>query len=459
MARTILIVDDDDEIRASLSDALTSAEVRVESVSDAESALGVIRRQAPDLVLSDVRMPGMTGIELLAQIREIDPEIAVVLMTAFDDLATVTTGMREGATEFLVKPIDLTKLRSVVAQIFEDREVRSGEETENFDTAVSTGRSAPSTPLDNLTLIGHDSKMVAIFKTIGQVAGTRASVVIRGESGTGKELIARAIHAASPWSSEPFVAVNCTALPASLLESELFGHVKGAFTGAAANRKGRFAMAGKGTLFLDEIGDTTPDFQSKMLRVLQERSYYPVGADRPESTEARVLTATHRDLEEMIRDGSFREDLYYRLRVVEIVVPPLRQRPSDISELSDHLVRKAAKNLSKPMPKLSEEALSALAAHTWPGNVRELENCLTRAVVMAPGGVIRAEHLALDARSTPAQARLVSLDQVECDHVAVVLSSVGGNRSHAADILGISRPRLRRLIQKYGLAGSVDDDE
>jgi DNA-binding NtrC family response regulator len=456
--RTILIVDDDEEIRASLSDALSSGQTRVETAPNAETALTSIADRAPDLVLSDVRMPGTDGITLLGRIRDADPHLPVILMTAFDDLATVTTGMREGATEFLVKPIDLDRLRTVIARTLEDRSLRDADRETHDRTREQKGAPVPASGLDSLTLIGHDPKMVAIFKSIGQVAGTRTSVVIRGESGTGKELVARAIHTASPWAGEPFVAVNCTALPASLLESELFGHVKGAFTGAATDRKGRFALAGNGTLFLDEIGDTTPDFQSKLLRVLQERSYYPVGGDRPLAANARVLAATHRNLEEMVGEGTFREDLYYRLRVVEIVVPPLRERRGDIPELAAHLVHKAAASFSRTPPALSEDALGALQAHSWPGNVRELENCLTRSVVMAPGGVIRREHLALDERSVSADARLVTLDQVEHEHVAAVLSSVGGNRSHAADILGISRPRLRRLIQKYQLEGDVDEE-
>jgi transcriptional regulator with GAF, ATPase, and Fis domain len=294
--------------------------------------------------------------------------------------------------------------------------------------------------------------MVEIFKVIGQVSAARTNVVIRGESGTGKELIARAIHFSSPYVGEPFVPVNCTALPSTLLESELFGHVRGSFTGASSDRRGRFALAGKGTIFLDEIGDTSLDFQSKLLRVLQEHEYYPVGAERPERTEARVIAATHGDLERMVEEDQFREDLYYRLRVVEIVVPPLRDRRSDIPQLAEHLVRKASGAVGRSAPVLSPEALDSLEGHSWPGNVRELENCLTRAVVLATGDVIRPEHLALGAPAAEPRRRLAKLEEIERDHVAYVLEAMRGNKSRAADVLGISRPRLVRLIKKYGLA-------
>jgi two-component system, NtrC family, response regulator HydG len=297
--------------------------------------------------------------------------------------------------------------------------------------------------------------MVEIFKLIGQLAGSRATVVIRGESGTGKELIARAIHRSSPASAEPFVAVNCTSLPATLLESELFGHVRGSFTGATGDRRGRFALAGRGTIFLDEIGDTTPDFQAKLLRVLQEREYYPVGAERPERTEARVLAATHRDLEAMVEADTFRKDLYYRLSVVEIRVPPLRERRGDIPLLARALVARASDASGRPAPDLAPEALEALVAHDWPGNVRELENCLVRASVLATGDVIRPQHLALDAAgrpgAPPGAPRLRPLDDVVAEHVAHVLAAVGGNRTRAAEVLDVSRPRLRRIIEKHGL--------
>ena len=442
MSRSILIVDDDPAVRTSVSEALAGTATDLRAAADAEGALHLLAQQPADLLLTDVRMPGMDGVALLRLVRERAPGTAVVLMSAYDDLPTVAGAMRDGAADFLAKPLDLHQLRHVVARIFADR---------------LTGESRPeipagAEPAPPPALVGRDSRMLEIYKLVGQVAASPTTVVIRGESGTGKELIARAIHANSPDHDQPFVAVNCTALPSTLLESELFGHVRGAFTGAVSSRRGRFALAGRGTVFLDEIGDTTLEFQSKLLRVLQEHEYYPVGAEQPERTEARVIAATHRDLERMAADGAFREDLYYRLRVVEIRVPPLRERMSDLPLLAEHLVCRAGRALDRPAPVLTDDALEALRTYTWPGNVRELENCLTRAVVLAPAGVIHREHLAIGAAvPEPGAASLVSLSMVERDHVARVLAATGGHKARAAQILGVSRPRLDRLLRKYGL--------
>ena len=316
MTRRVLVVDDDPTIRASLSEALGADGFQVTIADSGEAALGMLQQASPDVVLSDVRMDGMDGLALLRLLRERAASVDVVMMTAFDDMPTIATAMRDGAAEFLTKPLDLHEVRAVLKRVFEDR--RSRQRAKNGHAEVQ----APS--IDGL--VGRTPQMIAIYKLIGQTAGTRATVLIRGESGTGKELVARAIHGHAAASDQPFVAVNCAAIPATLLESELFGHVRGAFTGAVATRRGRFAQAGTGTIFLDEIGDTSLDFQSKLLRVLQDREFQPVGAERGERTEARVIAATHQDLERMIGERRFREDLYYRLRVVEIVIPPLRER-------------------------------------------------------------------------------------------------------------------------------------
>jgi len=383
-------------------------------------------------------MPGMDGLTLLRLLGERVPEVDVVMMTAYDDLPTVAAAMHAGAVDFLVKPLDLHHLRRLLERILEDRATR--------DRLAPAGREQQPA-----RLVGRDPAMIGIFKVVGQLAGTRTNVVIRGESGTGKELIAREIHLSSPYAAEPFVAVNCTALPKNLLESELFGHTKGSFTGASSDRKGRFALAGKGTIFLDEIGDTSSEFQAKLLRVLQEHEYYPVGAERAERSEARVIAATHRDLEQMVATGRFREDLYYRLRVVEIAVPPLRDRMGDVPLLAETLLAKAVGEAGRVGLVLAPEAAAALLAYTWPGNVRELENCITRAVVTATGDVIRTEHLALGPPLREARARLTTLDAVEREHVAHVLHVVRGHKARTAEILGISRPRLDRLIKKYDL--------
>jgi DNA-binding NtrC family response regulator len=446
MKRSLLIVDDDPRVRTALVSALTDDNTTVRAVEDAECALAALDEGPIGVVLSDVKMPGMSGLELLRMLKERAPDLDVVLMTAYDDLPTVAEAMREGAADFLVKPLDLHQLRTLLDRVFEDRQARKRIKAGKADTDDSGAAHR---------LVGRDSQMVEIFKLVGQVSASRTNVVIRGESGTGKELIARSIHDASPWADEPFVAVNCTALPATLLESELFGHVRGSFTGATSDRKGRFAIAGRGTIFLDEIGDTPPEFQAKLLRVLQEHEYYPVGADHAERTEARVIAATHRDLEKLVATGQFREDLYYRLRVVEIRVPPLRERMGDVPLLADFLLRKAAAATGSRPLQLDPETIEVLMSHEWPGNVRELENTLTRAAVIATGDVIRPEHIEVGAAVDSEPPRLISLEETEREHVARVLEATDGHKSRTAEILGISRPRLDRMIERYGLGPLV----
>jgi DNA-binding NtrC family response regulator len=384
-------------------------------------------------------MPGLDGIELLRTIRERAPGVDVVLMTAYDDMPTVVSAMREGAADFLSKPINLHELRQVLGRVLEDRRTRERAKRKEEDEAAPYGLER---------LVGRDPKMIAIYKLIGQLTTNRANVLIRGETGTGKELIARAIHYDSPDSTEPFLPINCTAIPATLLESELFGHVRGAFTGAVSDRRGRFALAGRGTIMLDEIGDTSPEFQTKLLRVLEDHEYYPVGAERAVTTEARVIAATHRDLEALMSEGVFREDLYYRLRVVQIDVPPLRDRLSDLPRLTEHLLAHAAQELHLKPPLISPPAMDALLRHDWPGNVRELENTLTRALVLTTGDVIRPEHLAPPGRRETVD-ELAPLRDVERSHVERVLHATQGNKTRAAEILEISRPRLNRLLQRH----------
>jgi DNA-binding NtrC family response regulator len=443
MSGSLLVVDDDAVVREALVEALVEAGYDVRAADDGARAVALLAERAPDVVLSDVRMPGMDGLALLALLRERAPDIPVLLMTAFDDMPTVVAAMREGATDFLVKPLDLHELRSRVARAIDDRRAR--------ERAARDRRGEEETPPNLADLVGRDPRMIEIYKLVGQVAATRANVLIRGESGTGKELIARAIHDHSREAGEPFVPINCTAVPATLLESELFGHVRGAFTGAQGDRRGKFALAGRGAIFLDEIGDTSADFQTKLLRVLQERQFYPVGADKPERTDARVIAATHRDLEAMVAAGQFRADLYYRLRVVEIVVPPLRERARDLPLLAATLVRRAAAAVGRPEPVLAPDAVAALARHVWPGNVRELENCLTRAVVVASGDVIRAEHLVLGGAAPDGPARLGTLVELEREHVLRVLAATRGHKARAAQILGISRPRLDRILARHDI--------
>jgi len=440
--RRILVVDDDPTVRDSLREVLADEENEVHTAASAEDALAVLDETRPDVVLSDVRMPGLNGIELLRILRQQAPWTDVVIMTAYDDMPTTVAAMREGAFDFLPKPLDLHDLREVLDRLFEDRRTRERQQRAVEDAASRY-------QLDQL--VGHDPKMIEIYKLVGQLAANRASALIRGETGTGKELIARAIHFNSPDASEPFVPVNCTTLPTSLLESESFGHVRGAFTGAVSDRRGRFSLAGRGTIFLDEIGDTSLEFQAKLLRVLEDHEFHRVGSERAERTEARVIAATHRNLEAKIGRGDFREDLYYRLRVVEITVPPLRDRVGDLPMLAEHLVRRAAEELHRAPPVLSEDTLKTLLAHDWPGNVRELQNALTRAVVVCTGDVIRPQHLTLSAGPVEPEPDLVTLAEMERQHVVRVLAATEGHKSRAADILGVSRPRLNRLMEKHGL--------
>jgi len=441
MSLRVLIVDDDPTIRTSLVEALAGDAADARAAASAEAALAMLGEATPDVVLSDVRMPGLDGLELLRLLRDRLPSADVIIMSAYDDMPTVVAAMREGASDFLPKPLDLHDLRRVLRRVVEDRRIRerARRAAEDHASRFQLGQ-----------LVGHDPRMIGIYKRVGQLAANRTTVLIRGETGTGKELIARAIHFNSADAAEPFIPVNCTALPTALLESELFGHKRGAFTGAVADRRGRFALAGSGTIFLDEIGDTSPEFQAKLLRVLEDREFYPVGSEAPERTDARVVAATHRGLEELVAAGRFREDLYYRLRVVEICVPPLRDRLGDLELLAEHLVRMIAEDLHRETPVLSKDLVEAMMAHDWPGNVRELENAITRAVVLATGAVLRPEHLALSEAGAPVLEPL-SLEEVERRHIARTLESTGGHKTRTARILGVSRPRLNRLIEKYGL--------
>jgi DNA-binding NtrC family response regulator len=450
MKERILVVDDDASIRETFAHHLGDGGLQVTTAPDAERALSQLAAVDPALVITDVRMPGMSGLELLDRIKASRPDIDVVVITAHEDMSTAIGAMKAGAYDYLVKPLDLDHIDLVIGRCLRDRAVRAKAERLAAEAAE---------PFAIERLVGRHPAMIATYKLIGQVTDSRAPVLVRGETGTGKELIARAIHFNSKAAEEPFVALNCTAVAETLLESELFGHVRGAFTGAVSDRRGRFELAGRGTLFLDEIGDTSPAFQAKLLRVLQEHEFIPVGGEKVRRTEARVIAATNRDLEALVREGRFREDLYYRLRVVEIRVPPLRERRDDIPLLARHFAERMSREMHLGTVTVSPAALAAVGAYDWPGNVRELENTMARAMVVARGGVIGAEHLSLgvagpsaldgDAASTPADD---SLDAMERVHVERVLRKTGGNKRQAAQRLGVSRPTLDRLIERHGLA-------
>ncbi len=445
MVPRILIVDDDRSIRRTLEKFLIGEGYEVTTAADAPSAIAA--SAGPDLMLLDLGLPGGSGFDVLAALGEQRP--TVVVITARDDMQSTVKAIQLGAYEYLVKPIDIDRLRAVVQAALASRESRA--------QLVEL----PTRDAQAGEILGKSPVIRDIWKQIGSVSTTRAPVLISGESGTGKELVARAVHNASHPEERPFVAVSCTALAPGVLESELFGHVKGAFTGAIADRPGRFELAGKGTLFLDEIAEIPLELQAKLLRVLQERTFERVGDAKTHTLEARVIAASHRDLGQMVAKGTFREDLYYRLRVVEIHVPPLRERASDIGILVEGLLAKIAIDLAKPIRYVTPAALARLGSYAWPGNVRELENTLTRAVVLAKTDVLDETLLQLGQATMLAANEpdeLGTLRELERRHIIRVLASTEWNKRRACAILDISRPTLDRKIEEYGLRAEKKDD-
>jgi DNA-binding NtrC family response regulator len=441
----IMVVEDDAGHRAALERHLGRTGYDVLACETAEQALSRFSAFDPHLVISDIRMPGMSGFDLLRTLLERAPGTKIVLATAYDDMQMAVDAMKQGACDFLMKPLDLDDLDDTVARAL------------SLTPSHGTDPLAGDSTLPSNSLIGRDPRMVAIYKIVGKVAGTDAPVLIRGETGTGKELVAKTIHQNSKRKDGPFISVNCAALPEQLLESELFGHLKGSFTGATGDRRGRFELASSGTIFLDEIGDTSAAFQSKLLRVLQEKEFYPVGGEQPRCTDARVIAATHRNIEEMTHTGEFRQDLYFRLRVVELQVPPLRHRRGDIPRLARHLAVKAAMNIGRPAPIITDTAMAALLNYDWPGNVRELENAIMRAVVLAQNNVLTEEQFEEESsvvlQDLPPELEdgLRTLADMERAYVQHVLAQTGGHKSKTAEILKVSRGRLDRIIEKHGL--------
>jgi len=446
----ILIVDDDRSIRRTLEKFLGGEGYEVTTAQDAPGAIAAVNANVPattpiDLMLLDLGLPGGSGFDVLNALGDRQDAPTVVVVTARDDMQSTVKAIQLGAYEYLVKPVDIDRLGSVVKSALASREAR-GELVELASRGSEVG-----------DILGKSASIRDVWKQIGAVSTTRAPVLIRGESGTGKELVAKAIHNASTDRDRPFVAVNCTALAPGVLESELFGHVKGAFTGAVADRPGRFELAGKGTIFLDEIAEIPLDLQAKLLRVLQERTFERVGDAKPMPLDARVIAATHRDLSAMVKAGTFREDLYYRLRVVEIHLPPLRERASDIPILVEGLLAKINRDLDKDVRFVTPAALAKLSSYAWPGNVRELENTLTRALVLAKSDVLDETLLPLGDRTAPqsfdadGEGALTTLREIERRHIARVLAHTEWNKRRACAILDISRPTLDRKIDEYGL--------
>jgi len=446
--RVILIVDDEETQRKVLAGFLRKRGFEAVQAASAEAAVAEASSRTIDLVLTDLRMPGRTGIDLVDDLRRVNPEVPVIVMTAFGTVATAVEAMKRGAADYLTKPIDLDELEVLIARTLERRALVS-ENAELRRQVESRYR------LEGLETA--NARMQEAINVAARAAESRATILIRGESGTGKELLARAIHYASPRARRPLVAVNVAALPETLLESELFGHERGAFTGADRERRGRFELADGGTLFLDEIGDLPRSLQVKLLRVLQEQTVERVGASRAITVDVRIIAATHRDLEALIRAGEFREDLYYRLNVVSIDLPPLRDRREDVPLLVDHFLRRFAGERTPPVTAVSREALDLLLKYPYPGNVRELENLIHRAVVLARGPLVTTADLpapvADAAPETDADAGtfVERVTRLERQLIVDALGRAGGVQTQAARLLGMSERHLRYKLKKYGL--------
>ncbi len=444
--RLILVVDDEEHQRKVLGGFLRKRGFGVDAAGGADEALRAVSSRAVDLVLTDLRMPGRDGVQLLDAIHGINPELPVIVMTAYGTVASAVDAMKRGAADYLTKPIDLDELELLVARTLERRALVSENETlrEQLESRYRLKGLETS-----------NGRMAEAINLAARAAASRATILIRGESGTGKELLARAIHYASPRHKGPLVAVNVAALPETLLESELFGHERGAFTGADRERRGRFELADGGTLFLDEIGDLPKGTQVKLLRVLQEQAFERLGASRTIEVDVRVIAATHRDLEAMVKSGQFRDDLYYRLDVVSVTIPPLRERREDIPLLVDHFLRSlAGEGQGK---QVSREAMDLLLKHDYPGNVRELENLIHRAVVLARGSVIATGDLPLPLgllASEEAEESAAFTEKVaafERGLIREALAQAGGIQTRAARALGMTERHLRYKLQKYGL--------
>ncbi len=427
---------------------------KVRAAENGRRAMELLRAEPAELIVSDVKMPDMGGIELLRAARELLPDVALVLMTAFATVETAREAFKLGADDFIQKPFDIDELKLIVVKALEKQTLVK--ENQAFKRAQhDRGK------LGNI--IGRSERMQAVYQMIETVSEVSSTVLVTGESGTGKELAARAIHDLSPRREKPFVSINCGAFTETLLESELFGYVKGAFTGATANRKGLFEASHKGTIFLDEIGEMSPAMQVKLLRVLQERKVRPVGAHEELDVDTRVIAATNRDLPSMVKDTSFREDLYYRVSVIPIELPPLRERSEDIAELADHFTKKFCAQQGRNVT-LNEQALRLLEAYSWPGNVRELEHTIERAVALERTSEIQPDRLpaqithynparvAADSALPEEGINIVAhIDQLEKTYVLEALRRTGGNQTRAAELLHLSVRSLRHLLDKHGI--------
>jgi DNA-binding NtrC family response regulator len=445
MKQRVLVVEDEEKLRRVVQLQLQSSGFDVDQAGNAEEGLRAADRA--DLIITDLKLPGMDGLELLSNLRRQNSQTPVIVMTAFGTVETAVNAMKSGAADFLLKPFSLDHLMTVVQKALEVRALRDENKKLREELGVRY-------ELHNM--IGRSPGMQDVFATVARVAPTRATVLLAGESGVGKDMIARAIHFHSPRREKPFVKINCTALPENLMESELFGYEKGAFTGAAASKPGKFEQADTGTVFLDEIGDVPPAVQVKLLRVLQERELERLGSNKTRHIDVRVIAATNVDLRVALENGTFREDLYYRLNVLPINIPPLRQRKEDIPYLADHFVRKVGSDMGRNCA-VTDDAMEKLVSYGWPGNVRELENVIERSLVLCGGSTLSADDIKLDtmrARTPPGSGFLpdgMNLDQYEQSIIREALRRANGNKSQAARLLGITRNALRYRLSQMGL--------
>ncbi len=451
MDYTILVVEDEPVQLESLAGFLTKQGYRVLKAATPENALATVRENAVDIVLSDFKMPRMSGVELLEAIKEINPSIQVIIMTAYGTVESAIDAMKLGAADYITKPIDLYRLQVLIRNIVERKQLVS--ENRLLRQQLSERFSVEG-------IISESSEMGRVLNIAGRVADSNASVLITGETGTGKELIAKSVHFSGSRHDKPFVAVNCAALPDNLLESELFGHEKGAYTGADRQRKGRFETADGGTLFIDEVGEIPLSLQVKLLRVLQEKTFERIGSSIPLKANARIVAATNRDLEAMVRDGTFRQDLFYRLNVVSIRIPPLRDRREDIPPLAEVFVRRFASENNKRIAGISREAMDTLMKYSYPGNVRELENIIQQSVVLSRGETIMVNdlpvrlHEDIQNAGSSQSGRASFTEKVEAFERSLILDALreaGQVQTRAAELLGISERHLRYKLKKYGM--------
>jgi len=456
MKPSILIVDDDEVMQQTLSDVLKKKGYEIFSVGAGNGALSIIKKNIIDLVLLDMRLPDVDGIEVLKKIKEFDTEILVIMMTAYSDVQTAVSAMKSGAYHYINKPFELEELKLLIEK---------GLETKSLINEVRRLHRQQKEEFQNSHIHGVSPQIQYVKELIGMISKThKTSVLIQGESGTGKELAANAIHYNSKRGNKPLMKINCSAIPDSLLESELFGYEKGAFTDAKNTKKGLFELADGGTVFLDEIGDMKPFLQSKILRVLENQTFMRVGGERELRVDVRIIAATNKNLEALVREGSFRKDLYYRLKVMVIEMPPLRERVEDILLLSNLFIEENNREHNKSIRGFSEEAKKLLTQYHWPGNVRELKNVIERAMILTDQDFITHKQLPFELRQTVGFDRAVSgpelaeiteemsLDHMEKIHLTKVLKNLEWNKSKASKILGISRATLRAKIKKYGLS-------